>query len=860
MSDSQPPDSSSDAEPSTSRETSTTTLPGADAATIATPSGETDADDDSDDDSDRRFSPLQDTIETFRRLVGGSDQTAATPVEDLSTRLKRFISADGITWKRSHTELGDLYSRTYVVTGWPKEAQAHLLYKLYTDPTLVYNTSIHYDPYDHSEAIEHLTDIEEKLENKAEGEFSQFIPNTEAIQQTLGVIREMKVEVENNDRRLYDLSIYVTVFAREKDHLESLHRDLRDRIFTNSGMDFKHPRDYPDEAHLSSSPLGWDPLANNREKATQLVLDKAAGMTFPFVDDTLVEPDGVVVGFNLANETAIVLDIFERNNGYNKLIIGALGSGKSFGEGEYLLRHRLIHPEDNIIIIDPMGGFAGVNEAIGGERITINGNETINPLEISETPEHILEASDVDPYRIKIDEVHWFFRRFFEEYGKPDGLGADMWAPLTRAIRTAYERRGITPDPDTHHRESPTVRDVIDILEEVAEDADQFVQTSAERVHEDWEKCASKLLMALEPFREGGQLDNLVGQTDFAIDDSTPTYIDMQALDGKQNDKSLMMKIVFSMLYEQVKDSSKRTILAIDEAHKIIGEEASADHWEELVRHSRHHDLSIHFISQEFEDFFQSDDGDGANEAAKTIASLCTIRQIHRVNNVNRRLAKDALGLKDSHIDFIESAVPGEAGRGYTTALLDIEDKGYFGLKVTATQNEVAVVDYDPEKSFDGDLAAPESQQIQRALETRGKLTSGPPPVEDDELLHDLVENIPLAKLGSEVTEKLIDRLIADDQTPYTEKDRASLAAQLKGADSQTISTNQAGIVQNEDGDGRRRVDISDSSDTPTTEGSGVPDPPWEQVETGDGTDSESNTDTTTSDSSDEQADEATSD
>jgi hypothetical protein len=774
------------------RSDSTSPLPGINnaptgATHTASGSEGTDSDTDAEADTDDSGSLTGKLLSPISSLLGrSSSSTSPDPLKDLSDDIKHFISPEGVSWKSNHTELGDLYSRTYTVSGWPKEAQAHLLYQLYTDPKLVYNASLHYDPFDRQEAIDHLAEIEHELDDKATGDFAQYLPNIDAVKQTLNIVRQMKVQVENEGRKLYQISIYITVYAQEKEQLEQLDRRIREQVTTGADLDLQIARDYPDEAHLSSSPLGQNAMADNREYATQLVLDKAAGMTFPLVDDTLVEPSGVIVGFNLANQTAVVLDIYERNNGYGKLVIGALGSGKSFSTGQYLIRHRIMHPEDNIIIIDPMGGFVGVNEAIGGEQITINGTETINPLEIKETPQEVLEATEqTDPYRMKLDEVRWFFKRFFDAYDVD--IAGESWAPLNKAIKTAYRDKGITADPSTHSNPSPTINDVLDNLEEIAENPEKYAASRSDREIEKWEDNAASLLLDLQPFREGNELDNLVGQTDFEIDDSTPTYIDLQAYDGKQDSQGLMMRIVFSMLYEQVKDSDRRSIIAIDEAHKLIGDENSAEHWAEIQRHSRHHDLSLHLISQEFEDFFQSEDGDGANEAAKTLASLCTVRQIHRVNNVDRKLAKDGLGLTDDHIDFIENAVPGEEGRGYTTALLDVEDKGYVGLKVTATQNELAIVDYDPAESLTKDgVATPESDKIQRALEARGKLTGNINAPHNDELIQNLVNEIPIENLAPKVADLFIDRLIEDPDTQYTEDHRRMLSHAIKTQESIT--------------------------------------------------------------------------
>jgi hypothetical protein len=58
-----------------------------------------------------------------------------------------------------------------------------------------------------------------------------------------------------------------------------------------------------------------------------------------------------------------------------------------------------MYDEDTLIImLDPLAGFAGVNDVLGGERITVGGTRGFNPLEIQPTPKEVLtDAPDLDP-------------------------------------------------------------------------------------------------------------------------------------------------------------------------------------------------------------------------------------------------------------------------------------------------------------------------------------------------------------------------------------------------------------------------------------------------------------------------------
>lgn len=714
-------------------------------------------------------------------LPGGDDESDTTHeyLTDVSDQLATFIGADGITWRDNYVELGsDTYAKTYMVTEWPYEARSHFMYALYRSPEIKFDSTIHYNPSDRTEALEKLNDYQATLADKVEGEFSEYIPNTESIAETLNHLKEMKRRIDNEGRRLYEVSIYITVYADSKDELESVDRNINEIMQAQANFSLSPVDSYPDKGILSTSPLGIDPVADVRETATQLVDDRAAAMTFPFVKDTVLEEGGTMVGYNEANRTPVLMDIYDRNNGYNKLVIGTIGSGKSFSEGQYLLRHYNHNPSDNIIIIDPMGGFRGVTTALDAEHIIVNGSSTINPLHIEPTPQEAIEAADGDlnPYRMKIEEVRWFFQQFFALQGKH--LEGGEWAPFNEALTQAYEDAGITEDPSTHGNESPVIEDIRDNLNHIAEHPDEYAETSTQQEISRWQQAATDIRMTMNPFSEGGEFSNLNGANEFEFDDTTNTYLDMSPLDANESGTDLMMRLLFSLLYQQVKSSSRRSIIAIDEAHKIIGEGGAADHWQEVFRHSRHHDLSIHLLSQSFEDFFQTEEGEGANEAAKTMAEQCAVRRLHKVENVNRKLASEALDLTDDHCRYIENAVPGQEGRGYTTALLDINDVGRVGLRIEATKTEVSIVDYDAQEDWEdegGDNVVPGSPAVKRALALKDTMERGLSDPADDDLITEVLLRMDLQKFSDSGRRQIANTIIQRPDNDYTEADRKYL-------------------------------------------------------------------------------------
>ncbi|MES3516293.1 MAG: transfer complex protein, partial [Natronomonas sp.] len=384
------------------------------------------------------------------------------------------------------------------------------------------------------------------------------------------------------------------------------------------------------------------------------------------------------------NESPLILDRFARETGYCTMVIGKLGAGKSFSTKLQLLRRAMYDPDTVTIMLDPLEGFSGVNTALDGERVTVGGTRGFNPLELQATPDAVLEdVPDIDPWAEQITWVLTFFETFFAHVAN-NALG-DRKQTLRRAVQEAYDRRGITRDPSTHDRESPTVRDVIAVLEDLLTDPGAFgyeTDGEQERVSAD----AESLLTDLRPsFRDGGDLTNLAQQTEFDLDSKT-IYLDLHQEEGTRggSEMGLMMQVLFKTVYERAKGTDKRVIFVIDEAHYLMNDSSSLEFLETAVRHSRHYDLSLHFITQTGGEF-------ALTPEAQTIANLCSLTLIHRVQEEAGKLA-EWFGLSEREVNWVRTAKAGNDEDGYSEALLGIDEEGWFPLRVRASEFEAEML------------------------------------------------------------------------------------------------------------------------------------------------------------------------
>jgi DNA helicase HerA-like ATPase len=338
-------------------------------------------------------------------------------------------------------------------------------------------------------------------------------------------------------------------------------------------------------------------------------------------------------------------------------------------------------------MLDPLQGFADVAEALDAERVVVGGTRGLNPLEIrAPTDETLREATDLDPLSAQQTQALGFFETFFEEVA--NSPIDERSQTLRRAVQEAYDAKGITRDPSTHDRPSPTVGDVLSVLEALFDAPEEFgYATAGER--ERVTAQAESLLTDLRPsFRPDGDLANLAERTDLDLD-SKVVYLDLHQQEGVRGgtETSLMMQVLFNAVYERAKATDKRVLFAIDEAHYLFEDSASLSFLETAVRHSRHYDLSIQFITQTGGEFSLSPE-------TRTIANLCSLTMLHRVDESASELA-EWFGLSEREANWVRTANAGDAETGFSEALFGVDQEGWFPLRIRPSPIETEIIGND---------------------------------------------------------------------------------------------------------------------------------------------------------------------
>jgi len=234
-------------------------------------------------------------------------------------------------------------------------------------------------------------------------------------------------------------------------------------------------------------------------------------------------------------------------------------------------------------------------------------------------------GEDASPFNEKLDDAMSFLTNFFALRGISLG---DRRTTLELGLKRAYKRNDITDDISTHSNPSPTIRDMMDVFEDMVNDPEEFVVRSDEeagKIKED----ATWLLDQLRPFEADGRHANLGQESDFDIRDEKVIYLDLAQQEGSvDSSTALTMQLLISLVYERAKVSDKEVVFYIDEARYIMQDAASLAFLETVFRHHRHHDLSIRLVTQTVDEFFE-------HAESEAILDQCAVKQFHRLDGMD---------------------------------------------------------------------------------------------------------------------------------------------------------------------------------------------------------------------------------
>src|SRR3990167_3111116 len=572
-----------------------------------------------------------------------------------------LISYSGLEEQSSYLVLGNKFVRTLFVSGYPYTASTGWLSNLINfnhDADISYHIE-HIDPI---LALPKLNRKITELEStKRSMQQSGKIIGSE-ISDPLDSAIELKNKIQRGQEKLFQVSIYVTITAESLIELNKittlLETVLSTKLFYSKTATFQ-------QLEGLQSVL---PRAENQLNQKRNLDSSSTALTFPFTSSELVQESGILYGVNKSNNSLVMIDRFSLNNS-NSITFAQSGSGKSYTAKVEILRHLM--QGTKVIVIDPEREYKRLAESVGGTyiKLSVRSKEKLNPFDFSLAsdsdggnglPEHIQDLTELVSLMV-------------------DGLSPEEKAMVDKAIIQTYKQ--------FHHsmKEEPVNEDInikkrgrkkklkrgrpkklrtYPILKDLYKTLRQLGQ--------------KKLVTRLTKYIKGSVSGVFDEQTNIELNNRLVVF---DIKDLPESLRQIMMFVVASFVFNQVKKDPVKRLLVIDEGWMLLKHEETANFVAGLARRARKYYLGVSVITQQANDFLN-------NEYGKAIASQSSLRILMRQDTTTIKKVAEEFNLSEYEQKFLLTCDKGEA--------LIIADQNHVALKVVASSKEHPLITTNP--------------------------------------------------------------------------------------------------------------------------------------------------------------------
>jgi type IV secretory pathway VirB4 component len=561
-----------------------------------------------------------------------------------------LISYSGLEEQSTYLQMENKFIRTLFISGYPYVASTGWLNMLINFNHDI-DISYHIEQIDPYLALPKLNRKITELEStKRSMQQTGKIIGSEILDPLESAI-ELKNKIQRGQEKLFQMSIYVTLTANSLVELNKittlLETVLSTRLFYAKTATFQQL-----EALQSVLPRGENKLSQKRN------LDSSsAALTFPFVSSELVAESGILYGINKSSNSLVTIDRFSLNNA-NSIIFAQSGSGKSYTAKVEILRQLM--QGTKVIVIDPEREYKQLTSSVAGTYIkfSVKSKEKINPFDFA-----LSSYSDDGNLSEHIQDLTELISLMVE------GLTPEEQAVVDKAIILTYKSFGFTLTGKKKKnsankkvgqkdlQEYPLLKDLYKTLKQMKE---------------------KKLATRLEKYVTGSLSSVFDSQTNIQLDNRLVVF---DIKDLSESLRQIMMMVISNFVYNQVKSTIQKRLLVIDEGWMLLQHEESAKFVSGLTRRARKYFLGVSIISQQANDFLNSEYG-------KAIASQASLRILMRQDTTTIRGVAREFKLSEYEQKFLLGCDRGEA--------LIIADQNHVAIKVVASEKEHPLISTTP--------------------------------------------------------------------------------------------------------------------------------------------------------------------
>lgn len=625
--------------------------------------------------------------------------------------VRDIIAPASLQVNPDHMRLGSKWTRTLFVVTYPRFVGIG-----WGAPIINYNgtmdIALYFYPIKPEIILKQLKNKVGVVQSQISSDAEKGAPRDPMQETALRDMEQLRDDLTQGTERFFQFAFYITIYANDKEDLDK-RTDEIESLF-GSKLIYTRRNFYQAEQGFNSTL----PLANDELFITFNMNTSPIASSFPFTSSDLTSDKGILYGINRHNNSLILFDRFSLQNA-NAIVFATSGAGKSYAVKLEVLRSMMMGTD--VIIIDPEMEYRTLSDAVGGTYINVSlaSESKINPFDL---PRAIGDEGSVeDLLRSAVITIKGLMRIMI---GQPIGAGGVVgFTPaedsmLDRALIETYAKKDITPDlalKDLENVEYPVLQDLQEVLEGF-EGSDELVA----RIRKYTEGTFSGLL-------------------------NSPTTVEMtnqlvifSVRDLEDELRAMAIYTIVNYIWNVVRSSRKKRVLAIDEAWWLMQSDDSAKFIFALVKRARKYFLGVTTITQDVNDFLNNPYG----QAIVTNSSLQLLLK-QSPAGVDRIAETFNLTTSEKYL-LLEAAV----GEGIFFA-----GNKHAAIKIIASYSEDQLITTNPEQLLElerarKDFEASFSSGPEDILETikvpdEEKVAEvSVEPVETEEVVADAVDNV----------------------------------------------------------------------------------------------------------------------
>lgn len=483
------------------------------------------------------------------------------------SEVKNLIAPAAIESNQSHLKVGNKFAKTFFVFSYPRYLSSGWFSQIINLAKL-FDISIFVHPVDTALALRNLRKKAAQVEAEIMDRQDKGYVRDPMLETAFGDIESLRDNLQQAQERLFDTSVYVTIYGDTLEKLQEL-EDVIVNLFESKLIYIKPAIFQQIEGLVSTLPLAQDKLAIH----TPLNSGPVSSF-FPFVSMELTSENGIMYGINLHNNSLVLFDRFSLENA-NQVVFAKSGSGKSYATKLEILRSLMMGTE--VIVIDPEKEYKNLCDTVGGTyfNVSLTSDQHINPFDIPIVPEGE-DAEDV--FRSHILTMAGLLKIMLGD------ISVEEEALLDRAITETYASFDITPDnPEFLKIDAPLLSDFEAVLRNM-----EGGKNMAERLYK---------------YTQGSYAGFVNQKTNIDINNRLVVF---SIRDLEDELRPIAMYVILNFIWNLVRSQMKRRILVIDEAWVMMKYPEGAAFLFGMAKRGRKYYLGLTTITQEVDDFLGS--------------------------------------------------------------------------------------------------------------------------------------------------------------------------------------------------------------------------------------------------------------